>query len=86
LRVSNSLKNSIVFKGSVLERKYFAHSLKDKQTDQWHLLDKHLKSTAELAKSFADAFGAGEWAYLAGLWHDVGKYSNKKRRIKLHFV
>jgi CRISPR-associated endonuclease/helicase Cas3 len=22
------------------------------------------------------AFGAGDWGYLAGLWHDVGKYSD----------
>jgi len=28
-----------------------------------------LKRVADLARSFADEFGAGEWAYLAGLWH-----------------
>ncbi|NOZ23499.1 MAG: CRISPR-associated helicase Cas3', partial [Planctomycetes bacterium] len=32
---------------------------------------------AELAKEFASRFGAGEWGYLAGLWHDLGKYSNE---------
>jgi CRISPR-associated endonuclease/helicase Cas3 len=30
---------------------------------------------ARLAAEFGSAFGAGEWAHLAGLWHDVGKYS-----------
>lgn len=56
-------------------RKFYAHSLDGMPVDKWHLLDEHLKGTAELAKSFADAFGSGEWAYLAGLWHDMGKYS-----------
>jgi hypothetical protein len=31
------------------------------------------KNTAEVAKFFADELGAGEWACLAGLWHDVEK-------------
>jgi CRISPR-associated endonuclease/helicase Cas3 len=49
--------------------RYYAHSLDGRLVDEWHLLEEHLKGTAELAKSFADAFGCGEWAYLAGLWH-----------------
>jgi len=48
---------------------YYAHSNEGKPVDEWHLLEEHLKGTAELAKSFADEFGSGEWAYLAGLWH-----------------
>jgi len=35
--------------------------------------EEHLKGTAELAKKFANEFGCGEWAYLAGCWHDMGK-------------
>lgn len=38
-----------------------------------HLLDDHLKKVAELAASFADGNGK-EWARLAGLWHDLGKF------------
>ena len=38
-----------------------------------HLLDEHLKQVAELASSFAPAAWR-DWAYLAGLWHDLGKY------------
>ncbi|MFO7871669.1 MAG: CRISPR-associated endonuclease Cas3'' [Kiritimatiellia bacterium] len=34
-----------------------------------------MEGTAELAKKFAEPFGAGDWGYLAGLWHDLGKYS-----------
>jgi len=43
-----------------------------------HLLVDHLKSVAELAADFSKVFnGVGaskRWAYLAGLWHDLGKY------------
>ncbi|MGR3174803.1 MAG: hypothetical protein ACUZ8N_09420 [Candidatus Scalindua sp.] len=52
-----------------MKRKYFAHSLENKPTDKWHLLDEHLTDTAKLAKSFANVFRAGERAYLAGVWH-----------------
>lgn len=37
-------------------------------------LDQHLFSVAELASSFANEFGANEWAKIAGMWHDLGKY------------
>ena len=30
---------------------------------------------ADLASAMAAEFGASEWASLAGLWHDLGKYS-----------
>lgn len=35
----------------------------------------HLSEVAEMAASFAAPFGASEWAYAAGLLHDIGKYS-----------
>jgi len=44
---------------------------------KWHLLKSHLEDTAKLAREFADAFGAGDWGYLAGLLHDAGKYSDE---------
>lgn len=37
----------------------------------------HLKGTAGLAREFGEAFGAGELAEQAGLYHDVGKYSEE---------
>lgn len=40
-----------------------------------HRLEDHLHSVAKMSKTFASRFGAGEWAYMAGLWHDIGKYS-----------
>ena len=43
-----------------------------------HLLADHLQSVAILAGKFSEAFdapnAAQRWAYLAGLWHDLGKY------------
>ena len=49
-----------------------------------HDLEDHLKGVAELAGKFASTFGNSDWAYLAGLWHDLGKYSKEfQRRIKL---
>lgn len=48
---------------------FFAHSVEGKPVDEWHVLDEHLKCSAELASAFAAEFGSGEWAYLAGLWH-----------------
>ncbi|MDH4162716.1 MAG: hypothetical protein OEW15_08500 [Nitrospirota bacterium] len=39
-----------------------------------HLLRDHLTGTADRAARFADEFGSGGWGYLAGLWHDLGKY------------
>src|SRR6266516_1999845 len=38
-----------------------------------HALADHLRGTAELARRFADAFGAGELAGYLALTHDVGK-------------
>ena len=43
-----------------------------------HLLADHLHSVAKLARGFAQALGregaSADWSYLAGLWHDLGKY------------
>ncbi len=39
-----------------------------------HLLKDHLMGTAERAALFSAVFGFGSWGWLAGLWHDLGKY------------
>ena len=43
-----------------------------------HLLSDHLTAVAQLAQAFgSEAVPNGmnsQWAYLAGLWHDLGKY------------
>ncbi|KAB2927898.1 MAG: CRISPR-associated endonuclease Cas3'' [Candidatus Contendobacter sp.] len=54
---------------------FLAH-VRQNNSGQWlpHLLEDHLRGVAALAESFAAAFDAGDWAKLAGLWHDLGKY------------
>lgn len=60
---------------------HYAHSLPDKSTEHWHKLDQHLLDTAKLAEEFCKGFAPG-WGYLAGLWHDLGKYQAAfQRRI-----
>jgi len=34
----------------------------------------HLAGVAERAAAFAEPFGAADWARVAALWHDIGKY------------
>ncbi len=62
------------------ERKYYAHSLEGQPPEKWQPLDEHLKNVATLAAEFAGPFGGQEWARLAGLWHDLGKYSNEFKK------
>ncbi|MDP7462886.1 MAG: CRISPR-associated helicase Cas3', partial [SAR324 cluster bacterium] len=42
--------------------------------DDLHFLEDHLQNTAQLAQVQANKFGFGDWASLAGIWHDLGKY------------
>lgn len=55
--------------------KFYAHSLENQPPENWQPLDEHLKNVAEKAAEFAALFGGDEWARLAGLWHDLGKFS-----------
>lgn len=49
---------------------------------EWHehLLDEHLHGVAAIASDFATDFDSSDWASLAGLWHDLGKYREKFQR------
>lgn len=51
----------------------YAHTLDGAPISEWHRLHDHLLNVATRAKKFAQAFNSGDWAYLAGLWHDLGK-------------
>lgn len=55
--------------------RHFAHARTGLARSEWHSLEEHLRDTAALASSFADRWGAGEIGFLAGLWHDLGKYA-----------
>jgi CRISPR-associated endonuclease/helicase Cas3 len=53
----------------------FAHSKEGLPQSKWQPLDCHLEQVAKLAGGFSSAFGASSWGRLAGLWHDLGKFS-----------
>ncbi len=59
-----------------------AHAAKD-ANGAWrdpHDLAEHLAGVAALASSHALPFGAADWAHLAGMWHDLGKYRPRFQR------
>lgn len=51
---------------------YYAHTLKGTSREKWQRLEDHLKNVAQLAKKFAEPFGAGKWGYLAKMTHIRG--------------
>lgn len=59
-----------------------AHAAKDAD-GAWrdpHDLAAHLRAVAGLAGQSARRFGGADWAHLAGLWHDLGKYRPRFQR------
>lgn len=54
-----------------MDDELWAHSMNGRGVR--HRLADHLRGTAALARTFGDAFGAGELAGYLGLTHDVGK-------------
>lgn len=57
--------------------RYLAHVCRnDDGSFAIHDLEEHLRAVGDLAGEYASSFGASEWGRLAGLWHDLGKYSS----------
>ena len=54
---------------------FYAHSLPDRDKRQWQPLAEHLRAVAEEAGARGAKFGARNAGALAGLMHDLGKYS-----------
>jgi len=64
----------------VVKKTYLAHQSEDKREQT---VQEHLYGTAKLCAGFAAAFGAEEQGRLAGLAHDLGKYSDAfQRRLR----
>ena len=63
---------------------YFAHTLSDKDIAKWEILSEHLTSVASLARNFGSGFNADQWGEIAGLWHDLGKYSDEFQAYLKH--
>ena len=58
-------------------KRYLAHVRQDNDGSfVIHDLEEHLRAVAKLSGEFASVFGCSEWGLLAGLWHDLGKYSS----------
>jgi CRISPR-associated endonuclease/helicase Cas3 len=56
---------------------FYAHTLPGKPTADWEPLRDHLEQVARRAGEFASTFSAEAWGRVAGLWHDLGKYSKE---------
>jgi hypothetical protein len=50
-----------------MKNEFYAHSREGKPPEDWHRLEDHLIRVAEMARTFAEDFQAGDWGYLAGL-------------------
>jgi CRISPR-associated helicase Cas3/CRISPR-associated endonuclease Cas3-HD len=59
---------------------YWARSNESPDKSGWQLLKDHLAGVASDAARFAESFGAADLARLAGLCHDLGKYSPEFQR------
>lgn len=63
-------------------RQFFAHSTSAKDQSNWQPLAEHLLSVGQLAAERAAFFGGQQLAQIAGLLHDLGKYTDEfQRRI-----
>ena len=58
-----------------MSKPILAH-VKQNPNGEWelHSLEEHLHAVASLAGEMAAGFASSDWANLAGLWHDLGKY------------
>lgn len=57
-------------------REFIAHA-RQEESGEWaepHLLEDHLRDVAKLATDYSNAFKSSGWGYLAGIWHDLGKF------------
>ena len=57
-------------------RTYYAHSNGEEEQREWQRLDDHLTATAERASEFLETAGVAELGRVAGLLHDLGKYTD----------
>lgn len=61
---------------------FYAHSTRIPDKSDWQPLADHLQAVGELAGQKASIFGASELVRIAGLLHDLGKYTDEfQRRI-----
>ncbi|MDN5272115.1 CRISPR-associated helicase Cas3' [Chloroflexus sp. MS-CIW-1] len=63
--------------GSAPITRFFAHRRDNEDREYWQPLIDHLRNTAEMAREFGKDANVADLAYIAGLLHDLGKYSKE---------
>ncbi|MEN8613807.1 CRISPR-associated helicase Cas3' [Dehalogenimonas sp. THU2] len=66
--------------GSLIKQSYYARIAHEATGERKQALETHLINAAGLAAGFAADFSSADWGYLAGLWHDLGKYQQDFQR------
>ena len=67
----------------------YAHALPGRVEEEWQDLREHLEGVSKRAAASGAYFHAGDWARVARLWHDLGKFSRsqpvrrRRRRVRL---
>ena len=56
---------------------YYAHSHPSEDRTDWHKLSVHLQDTGARAASFLERLGCADLGRIAGLLHDLGKYTKE---------
>lgn len=56
---------------------YYARTTQKTDKSDWQTIEEHLENTAKISSGFAEKFEQKEFGYLAGILHDIGKYSEK---------
>ncbi|WP_093387227.1 CRISPR-associated helicase/endonuclease Cas3 [Rugamonas rubra] len=56
---------------------FYAHSTDQADKSDWQPLSEHLQAVGDMAARFAGDFSAAELARVAGLLHDLGKYTKE---------
>ena len=60
--------------------RFFAHHRDREDREDWQPLIEHLRKTAEMARDFGADANVADLAYIAGMIHDLGKYSAEFQR------
>lgn len=61
----------------------YAHSTSNRDHSDWQKLNEHLEAVASHTAENAEKFKAGDWGRIAGLLHDLGKYSREFQEERL---
>ena len=56
--------------------RYYAHTQSGRAEEEWQELQAHLEGVSKRAAASGASFHAGDWARVAGLWHDFALVHN----------